>query len=189
MKIKTSVLFALVLLPLLAGAQEEARPAVKPVQLFFGIQPGVKPLLFNDYGQYAWDINLVPLTFEYAINRHWALRLHSICEIEVRPENYPAVLANIGLEIATPFFLSLKNSEEGHRGFFMAPVVTPGYNMLNQYYFLGAGGEAGFAFLFGNRWSLNISAQAGAQLQKFPDDRFIRIIRYAIPVISLGIWL
>ncbi len=189
MRIKLLVLAALLQFTLLAGAQEEPKPEIRPVQYFIGIQPGINPILFNEYGQYAWDINLIPISIKYAINRHWALRLHTICDIEVRPENYPAVLANIGLEIAAPFHLALKNSEEGHRGFFIGPVVTPGYNKLNQYYLLGIGGEAGFSFLFGNKWSLYISAQAGAQLQKYANDRFIRYIPYSIPVIGLGIWL
>ena len=189
MKIKFITLSVLLMAAISAVAQDVQRPVVTPVRYFIGIQPGLKPILFNDYNQYAWDINLIPITVEYAIDRHWSVRIHSIWDLEIRPDNYPAVLANAGVEIAVPFHLSLKNSEEGHRGFFVAPVITPGYNRLNQYYMLGIGGEAGFSFLFGNKWSLGISAQAGAQLQKFAADRFMRIIPYSIPVVTLGIWL
>ncbi len=174
---------------LLLNAQDQEKPVIKPVQFYIGIQPGFKPVLFNEYGQYAFDINIIPITFEYAIDRHWALRVHPIWNLELRPDNYPAVMADIGLEIAVPFHLALKNSEEGPRGFFIAPVVTPGYNRPNKYYVLGLGGEAGFAFLFGNRWSFSISAQAGIQMQQFADGGFIRLVPYSIPVVGLGMWL
>jgi hypothetical protein len=95
----------------------------------------------------------------------------------------------VGVEIAAPFYLSLKNSEEGHRGFFLAPVVAPGYNTLNKYSSLRLAGEAGFSFLFAYKWSISLSAQAGTELQKLANDPFIRYVPYTIPVISLGIWL
>ena len=189
MKTKALILICFLLTAARCMAQEEQKPVVKPVRFYIGIQPGFNPVRFNDYGQYAWDINLIPLTFEYAINRHWSLRMHTIWDLEIRPENYPSVLASVGVEIAAPFHLALKNSEEGHRGFFIAPVITPAYNRLNKYYQINIGGEAGFSFLFGNRWSLNVSAQAGAQLQKLAGERFIRYVPYSIPVLALGIWL
>jgi len=189
MKIRTIVMAFLLQATLLAGAQEEVRPVVKPVSYFIGIQPGFTPVLFDEYGKYAWDINLIPITIEYAINRHWALRLHSIWDLEIRPYNYPSVLSTVGVEIAAPYYLSLKNSEEGHRGFFVAPVITPAYHRLNHYYSIGIGGEAGFSFLFAYKWSLTVSAQAGTKFQIDPNNPFIRIIPYSIPVISVGIWL
>lgn len=189
MKIRVLVLVCLLQLTLMVGAQEEQRPVVKPVQYFIGIQPGLIPILFDEYGQYAWDINLIPVTIEYAINRHWALRVHTIWDLEVRPYNYPAVLSTVGIEIAAPFYLALKNSEEGHRGFFIGPVITPAYHRLNHYYSFGIGGEAGFSFLFGNRWSVSLSAQAGTKIQVEPGNPYTRIIPYSIPVIALGIWL
>lgn len=190
MKYKALIIVAgLLLTTLAAGAQEAKRPEIKPVSLSIGLTPGLKPVLFNEWNQYAWDINVLPITIEYAVDRHWAIRVHPICDIEVRPENFPTVLATIGMEIAAPFHLSLKNSEEGHRGFFIAPVLTPGYNSLNKYYQLGMGIEGGFAILFGNQWTLNLSAQGGVQLQKYPNDRFFRYIPYSIPVITLARWL
>jgi len=189
MKLKAFAFLSILLASQIAGAQEEPKPVIKPVQYFIGIQPGVKPVLFNDYGQYAWDINLIPITIKYAMNRHWALRIHSIWDIEFRPENYPAVLSTVGVEIAAQYHLALKNSEEGHRGFFVAPVITPAYHKPNNYYSLGVGGEAGFSFLFGYKWSLTISAQAGTYLQMSPNNSYLRIVPYSIPIVVLGIWL
>jgi hypothetical protein len=189
MKIRLLGLICMLQVAGMLSAQDTERVAVKPVRFYVGVQPGFKPVLFNDYGQYAWDINLIPITVEYAINRRWALRVHSIWDLEVRPDNYPAALADVGIEIALPFHLALKNSEEGHRGFFIGPVLNPGYNRQNDYYQLGVAAEAGFAFLFGNKWSFNISAQAGFRLQQFSNGGFIRVVPYTIPVIGLGIWL
>lgn len=190
MNIRVFVWFCLVLLlPLFTSAQEVIKPVVKPVRYFFGIQPGFIPSFIDQWDQTVWDINIVPLTMEYAVNRHWALRVHSICNLGVGAYNQTVTWSNAGIEIAAPFYLSLKNSEEGHRGFFIAPVFTPGYNISPAYYTFGLGGEAGFSFLFAYKWSLSISAQAGIKFQKYPNEFFIRRVPYSIPVISVGIWL
>jgi len=188
MKIRVLVLVCLLQLTLMVGAQEEPRPVVKPVQYFVGIQPGLTVVPFDEYRS-AFDVNMIPFTIEYALNRHWALRVHSTWDLEIRPDNYPAVLSTVGVEIAAHFYLALKNNEEGHRGFFVGPVISPAYHRLNHYYSFGIGGEAGFSFLFGNRWSISLSAQAGTKLQKESDNPYMRIIPYSIPVVALGIWL
>lgn len=175
---------------LFAGAQEIKRKEIKPVRYYFGIQPGLKPGPFMEVeNQYPWDVNIIPITFAVAINRHLALRMHSIWDIELRPSPYPRVAAAIGLEIAVPYYLSLKNSEEGHRGFYIAPVITPGYNKLNSYNLLRACGEVGYSLLFAYKWSFGIAVQSGIEFQKYPDERIIRRIRHTIPIIALGVWL
>jgi len=192
MKIKTLVILGLLQITVLVGAQEVERPEIKPVRYYFGVQPGLMPVLFESYdgaSKYAWDINLVPLTMEYAVNRNWAIRVHTICDLEVRPDNFPAVMSAWGIEISAPYYLSLKNSEEGHRGFHIGPVLTPGYNLLNKYNSLKLGGMAGFSLLFGNRWSFGIGVQAGYELQKYPNNRFTRYVFYNVPALALGIWL
>ena len=189
MKIKTLALGCLLQITLMAGAQEAERPVIKPVQWYIGIQPGFLPTFIDQYDRQVWDINLIPLTVEYAVNRHWALRVHSIYNLGVGAYNQAAQLSNYGFEIAMPFYLSLKNSEEGHRGFFIGPAITPDYNVANKYYTFGFGGEAGFSFLFGHKWSFSLSAQAGIKLQKYPNEGFYRYIQYAIPVVGIGIWL
>lgn len=182
------ILIALTLSTMVAFGQEEERPEIKPVQFYIGFQPGLTVVPFDEYRN-AFDINILPVTIQYAINRHWALRIHSIWDIEIRPENFPTVISTIGMELAAQYYLSLKNNEEGHRGFFLAPVITPAYHRQNEYYSMGLAGEAGFSFLFGYKWSLSVSAQAGMKMQFDPDNPYIRIIPYSIPVLSLGIWL
>ena len=173
-----------------AGAQEAQRPAVRPVSNYIGFRPGIMPANFVDqWGYSVWDFNLIPVEYEYAIDRHWALRLHPIYNIGLGSYNQAATLSNYGFEISTPFYVSLKNSEEGHRSFYIAPVITPGYHKLSQYSMLGLGAEAGFTFLFGSRWSLTLGAQGGFQLQKRKGDPFMRYIRYGLPVVSVGAWL
>ncbi len=188
MKTRIPLLLCLVHLSILSMAQEPVKPVVKPVQFFAGIQPGLTIVPFDEYRS-AFDINVIPITIKYAMNRHWALRVHAIWDIEVRPDNYPVVLSTVGVEFAAHYYLALKNSEEGHRGFFVAPVITPAYHKLNNFYSLGIGGEAGFSFLFGNRWSISLSAQAGTKLQKESSNPYMRIIPYSIPVVAIGIWL
>ncbi|MCX6224334.1 MAG: hypothetical protein NTV01_06220 [Bacteroidia bacterium] len=190
MKIRLFLLSCLLLVTLLAEAQEVKSQVVKPVQFYIGIQPGFRPGPFmEEVNQYPWDINIIPITFEFAVNRHLALRIHPIWDIELRPYPYHRVSAAIGVEIAAPIYLSLKNTEEGHRGFYLAPVITPGYNKLNDYNLFRVCGELGFSLLFAYRWSFSIAAQSGVEFQKYPDDQFIRRVSYTIPVIALGIWL
>lgn len=180
-----------VALPLLgfiqpATAQEEKKE-IPPVRYFIGIHPGLSIIPFDEYRS-AFDVNLIPVTLEYALDRHLSIRLHSIWDLQVRPE-FPAVRSTTGLEIALPYYFSKKNSEEGQRGFYGAPVLTPAYHRLNTFYSLGLGIEAGYALLFGYRWSFIIGAQGGFKLQFDPDNPYMRILFYSLPKIGIGIWL
>jgi hypothetical protein len=190
MKFKYLALAFMLMTAGLAQGQEAQRAAVRPVQFYIGFRPGIMPANFVDqWGYSVWDLNLVPLDIVYALDRHWALRLHPIYNVGLGSYNQAATVSNFGFEISTPFYVSLKNSEEGHRSFYIAPVLTPGYHKLSDYYMLGIGAEAGFSLLFGNRWSLTLGAQGGFQIQKRTGDTFFRYIRYGLPVVSVGIWL
>ena len=175
------------ILPVVQAQDAIVRQEVRPVQYYLGIQPGLDVIPFDEFGRYAFDINILPFTIEYAINTHWALRIHSIWDIQVRPE-FPTVFSKAGVEITVPYYLPRKNSEEGHRGLYVAGLIKPVYHRLNQYYSMSVGAEAGYAFLFGNGWSIAIAAQAGVEFQKEPDYRFIRSIPYTAPRISIGRW-
>ncbi|HBB92182.1 MAG: hypothetical protein A2X22_02145 [Bacteroidetes bacterium GWF2_49_14] len=181
----TFILLAfLMMVPLCA--QEAEKPEIRPVQIYLGIQPGLEVIPFDEYRS-AFNINILPLTLEYAIDRHWGIRVHSIWNIQVRPE-FPAVISSIGAEISVPYYFPLKNSEEGQRGFYAAAVVIPEYRPLNDYYSLGLAAEAGYAFLFSNRLSIVLAGQAGMTLQKDPDNPYMRIMPYYAPRLSLGFW-
>lgn len=181
-----SIAGLLVLLFQMAPAQEEKKE-IPPVRYFIGLHPGLSIVPFDEYRS-AFDVDLIPVTLEYAINRHVSFRLHSIWDLQVRPE-FPAVFSTIGLEIAVPYYFSKKNSEEGQRGFYGAPVLTPAYHRLNQYYSLGLGIEGGYALLFGNRWSFIIGVQGGLKFQYDPDNPYMRLIPYTLPKVGIGIWL
>jgi hypothetical protein len=178
----------LVVLFRIAPAQEEAKTEIPPVRYFIGIHPGLSIIPFDEYNRSAFDINLIPITLEYAMNRNLSFRLHSIWDLQVRPE-FPAVRSTTGIEIALPYYFSKKNSEEGQRGFYGAPVLTPAFHRLNQFYSLGLGIEAGYALLFGYRWSFIIGVQGGFKLQYDPDNPFMRILFYSLPKVGIGIWL
>jgi len=192
MKIRAILLLSILVIPVVAGAQEAEKPEIRPVQYYIGLQPGIDRLVFEQfdgYAEYAWDIDLVPVTVEYALNRHWGLCLHTILNLENRPYQYPSVLSSFGIEVALPYYLSLKNSEEGHRGFFVGPTLTPGYNLLNKYHSLKVGGSVGYSLLFANKWSFSVAVQAGWDRQKYPGSSFVRYVSYTTPVLGLGIWL
>jgi hypothetical protein len=170
-------------------AQDTIRQEVRPVQYYLGFQPDFTIIPFDEYDRYAFDINILPFTLEFAINPHWAIRLHSIWDLQLRPAEFPDVFSNAGIEITVPYYLARKNSEEGHRGLYLGGLVTPVYHSLNEYYSISLGAEAGYSFLFGNKWSIAIAAQAGLEFQINPKTHFTRINPYTNPRISIGFWL
>ncbi len=175
------------MLPSMQAQDTVVREEIRPVQYYLGLQPGLDLVPFDEFGRYAFDINMLPFTLEYAINTHWAIRIHSVWDIQVRPE-FPTVFSKAGVEITVPYYLPRKNSEEGHRGLYIAGLFAPVYHRLNEYYSLSAGAEAGYAFLFGYKWSISIAAQAGMEFQVDPDNPFMRMIPYTKPRISIGLW-
>jgi len=181
----TGILLLILLSP--AIAQEEQRPQVRPVSYYIGFQPGISLAGWDSYDRPLVNINLIPLTLEYAVNRHIGVRFHSIWDLQIRPE-FPTVLSTVGLEIAIPYYFSLKNTEEGHRGFYAAPVITPEFYRLNQFYSLGLALEAGYSILFGRGWSFTIAGQAGVRLQIDPDNPYMRTLPYSAPRLALGYW-
>jgi len=173
-------------IPLLVKAQETEKTEIKPVRFYAGLEPGLSAVPFDEY-RYAFDINLLPLTLEYAINRHLGFRIHSIWDLQIRPE-FPAVFSKAGVEIGVPYYFSLKNNEEGQRGFYAAGLVSLLYHRLNDFYEGGVAAEAGYAFLFGRMFSISIAGQAGLRLQQDPDNPVMRVIPYTAPRITLGVW-
>ncbi len=170
-------------------AQEVNKPAENQVRYYIGLQPGLKLDSVNYAPMYR--INILPLTLEYSIDRHWDLRVHSIWELAVSTENLPTEFTSVGVELSGLYHFVSKNNQEGPRGFYIAPVLTPSfhYQKLSPYYSLGVGGELGFSFLIGNRWSFTLGAQAGYLLQLDPSIQTLRFYPYASPVIGFGIWL
>ncbi len=185
---KTAFLFFL-LMAWISGtrAQDTVQPEYRTVEFYLGVQPGLLPVPFDEFGRYAFDVNVVPLTIEYAFNGHWALRIHSIWDVQFRPE-FPAVFSKAGVELTLPYYLPARSNEIGHRGLYAGPLVSPVYDRLNNYYELRIGAEGGYAFLFGNQWSLALAGQVGLNLQFDPKNPFMRTIPYSLPRISFGLW-
>jgi hypothetical protein len=183
---RLTLIFLVLSLLMPLRAQETEKSDIRPVQFFLGIQPDIEVIPFDEFRS-AFNINILPLTLEYAIDRHWGIRIHSIWSIQVRPE-FPTVISGIGAEISVPYYFPLKNSEEGQRGFYAAAVLIPEYRPLNDFYSFGLAAEAGYAFLFSNRFSVAIAGQAGMTLQKDPDNPYMRIMPFYAPRLSLGFW-
>ncbi|MFO7616777.1 MAG: hypothetical protein R6V75_05965 [Bacteroidales bacterium] len=185
-----SIRLYLLLLPLTLTAaygQETQEIKIRPVSFYVGLQPGISLAGYDDYDRPLININLLPVTFEYAINRHVGFRLNPIWELQIRPE-FPTELSTVGAEIAIPYYFSKKNSEEGQRGFYGAPVLTPAFYRLNNYYSLGLALEAGYAILFGRGWSLALAGQVGFKLQMAQNNPYMRIVPDTAPRLAVGVW-
>ena len=165
---------------------QEERPVVRPVQFFIGLQPSFSAEAFDEY-RTAVNINILPLALEYAIDRHWSVRIIPRADLQLRPE-FPAVIARIGLNFSVPYYFSLKNSEEGQRGFYVAPLLGLEMNQLNNYYLINGFAEAGYAFVFQNVLSISMGAMAGTTIQYRPENHDIRIIPRTGARITVGFW-
>jgi hypothetical protein len=187
MKLRLFGLLILLAISLGGKGQDSVPAQIRPVRFYAGLEPGLSAIPFDEY-RYAFDINLLPFTLEYAIDRHFSIRIHSIWDLQIRPE-FPAVMSKAGVEIGVPYYFSLKNSEEGQRGFYAAGLVSLVYHRLNNFYEGGVAAEAGYSFLFGRMFSVSIAGQAGLRLQQDPDNPVMRIIPYTAPRITLGFWL
>jgi hypothetical protein len=165
---------------------QEERPVVRPVQIFIGLQPSVSAEPFDEYRS-AVNLNLIPLSIEYAINRHLSVRILPKMDIQFRPE-FPSVISKVGLKFTVPYYFSLKNSEEGQRGFYAGPTIGMEMNRLNNYYLINGFAEAGYAFLFQNVLSISLGAMAGASIQYNPEVAFYWIVPRTGARITVGIW-
>jgi len=162
------------------------RTEIRPVQYCIGLQPGLTVEPFDEFRN-AFNFNLAPFSFEFAVNRHWAIRLDPRADLQVRPE-FPAVMANVGAELAVPYYFSKKNSEEGHRGFYAAPKAGFVMDRLNNYLSVLTGAEIGYAFIFQNVLSISLGAVAGSEFQIDPENSFLRILPNTGGRICFGFW-
>jgi len=185
---KIAVIFTLLLIVSLPLRAQETGPAsFRPVQFFIGIQPGFSIEPFDDH-RYSYDINIVPIHIEYAINRKWSLKLLPKADLLIKPYNLPAEISRIGLGVSVPYHFAKKNSEEGHRGFYLAPHAALTMHKLDNFLSTTVAGELGYCFLFNSVFSFNVGAQVGRTIQINQESSYNQLHIHRAAVIALGIW-
>ena len=183
---KVLTLFVLMPISWSALALEDARETPKPIQFYVGFQPMITAEPFDDYRQTV-DINLLPVLFEYAVDRRWSARISPVMNLQLRPE-LPSAISRVGVGITLPYHLSKKNDEEGNRGFYAGPLVIAAKHKTDGFNSITGGAEIGFAFLLGQRFSITIGAQVGQTVMFLKDLGYNRIAPHTGALFCLGYW-
>ncbi len=185
-KIASFISLLLVLSIPLMSQEREVEESYRPIQFFIGIQPRV------DYEQVdeirkTFDISIVPVQLEYAINNKWSIRLSPNIFMQFRPE-FPRELSRVGAGLTIPYHFSKKNSEEGHRGFYVGPHAAITMYRLDNFISTTLAGELGYYFLFNSILSFNVGVQAGRTLRIDPDNSYNLLYNHTAAVFAFGIW-
>lgn len=186
MKKSTLLFIFLIFFSISLFSQNAERPEYRPVQFFVGIQPAGNIYPYDEYRN-VFDINIVPFQLEYALNQRWSIRLSpSIFRIFV-PE-HQSEFSRAGLGVSVPYHFSKKNSEEGHRGFYLGPHAAMNKHRLDNYTSVTGAAEAGYYFLLGSKFSINIGAQIGRTYRIDPLNPYVQIENHRGAVFAFGIW-
>ena len=107
--------------------------------------------------------------------------------MQFKPE-FPAEISRIGTGVTVPFHFAKKNSEEGHRGFYVGPHGALTMNRLDNFMATSGAVEMGYYFLFNSVLSLNIGAQIGRTVQFAQDNGYNILAPHRAAVFAFGIW-
>lgn len=159
---------------------------VRPIQFFIGLQPAFDGEALDEYRD-LFEINIVPIQLEYAINRKWSIRIAPTVFMQFKPE-FPAEISRIGTGVTVPYHFSKKNSEEGHRGFYAGPHAALTMHKLDNFTSTTGAIEVGYYFLFNSIFSVNLGVQAGKTIQLAPNGGYSIIYNHTAAVFAFGIW-
>lgn len=168
------------------SAQSQEHETVRPEMFYLGIQPSINAEPYDEYRNNI-DINILPLIAEISVNSHWSIRLSPVINLQFRPE-FPAALSHIGAALTVPYHFSKKNSEEGHRGFYIGPNLAISDHMLAGFLSTTFAAEAGYAFLFNRILSVTVGGQAGRTFEFSPDSGELRVVTHTGAIFSFGFW-
>ncbi len=170
----------------IAQAQNNSAQESKKIQYYLGIQPTVNAEAFDEYRN-TIEINLVPLIFEYAVNNHWSIKLSPFVNLQFRPE-FSAALSQIGAGLTVPYHFSIKNSEEGHRGFYAGPHIAVSQRKLDRYTATTLAAEIGYSFIFNRVFSVTVGAQAGKTIAIAPETGYRVLSNHSEAIFAFGFW-
>ena len=158
----------------------------RPIQFFIGLQPAIEVERIDEFRSIV-DVNLVPVQIEYAVNNKWSVRLAPKVFMQFRPE-FPRVLSRVGTGLTVPYHFAKKNSEEGHRGFYVGPHAALTMHRLDNFISTTVAAEVGYYFLFNSVFSVNIGVQAGRTIMMDPNSSYNFMVNHTAAVLAFGFW-
>ena len=155
----------------------------KPI--FVGIQPAVTKEKF--YTEKEFDINVVPLVFQIPLCKQMDLRIGTLANYHFGGEKQQ--FSDIGFQLVAPVFLKAKEETNLKSfGFYAAPVLGLGRNLVNEHYTTTVAAEAGYMFEATKRFTLSMGLQLGGSYFTYDNlpNKWVQHFGYKI---NLGFWI
>ncbi len=151
--------------------------------IFIGIQPAFTKEKF--YEKNEFDINVIPIVIQTPISNRMDLRFVSLANYHFGNREK---FSDIEFQLLAPWnFTKKETSTEKTKGFYLAPVLGFGKNLVNYHYTTTVALEPGFTLLTDKRFSLAVGIQLGASYFSYDDGSDKLIDHFGVKV-QLGLW-
>ena len=152
---KTAILkISIVLLVLLLGSSHVN--AQQKGALYLGLGPDITTE--KEYEKGEFDINIVPLVFQYYLNKTVAIRASSLVNLHVGDGSE---ISQVGGQLALPVYF-LSKASSGISGIYLAPLVGMSHNYISEGQEITPAGEAGYTWILPGGFTMNMGLQLGA---------------------------
>lgn len=176
MKIRFVIVCSLLCISLISVSQNS---------LFIGINPSVTKEKFYPKG--AFDVNILPLTFETTVIQNLDARLILMMNYGFR--STASALISTGAELSLPYYIHRGGFDDGiPKGFYVGPGFAYTRNIHYSNNSFTAFVEPGYSFVWDDGFSLIIGLQYGQTYFRYDDGSRGQTQHFGVKVI-LGWWL
>jgi len=167
------------LVAILQLSAQEKRP------LFVGLQPSITAEQFYDKNEL--DINAIPLMIQIPVAKRVDFRTVTIANYHLGGEQNG--FSDIGLQLVLPVFIKKKETARGiSKGFYIAPAVGIGRNLINDHNTLTLAVEPGFQFPTKRSFSIALGMQLGATYFDYDNQPSVWRSHFGFKV-NIGFWV
>lgn len=158
---------------------QEKRP------LFIGLQPSYTAEQF--YEENELDINVIPLMIQFPVAKLIDIRFVTVANYHIGGDENG--FSDIGLQFVMPIYFKKKDViKSPSKGFYAAPVVGLGRNLLNDHNTLTLAAEAGYMFATNKSFSLALGLQFGATYFDYDNQPNVWRNHFGFKV-NIGFWV
>ena len=126
---------------------------------FLGLEPAVTKE--KDYAKDEFDINIIPLVYQRHLSESTDFRLLTVMNYRF---GSAGSISDLGAQFATPWYFRNSKGEaatDPSSGFYIAPVLGLGTNLVDDHNTAVLAFEIGHTFLKENRFGYNVGLQLG----------------------------
>jgi len=139
---KVLIIFICILLSTLFGENKS--------KIFLGVNPSITAEPYYEDGEF--DINILPIVFQYNINEKYNFRVSSLLNYGIRKDSNQ--ITHYGIEFGLPI--------EVYKQIYVSPIFMISRNDFEDHTNLTLAVEPGYQFKFKNNFSLFIGTQLGS---------------------------